>query len=70
MLRRVKFSVDGCVVDFVSVKKWKGKVFQLSACEEARSRWPEKRFVSYERNYFITRRDLTRKLVEMFSKRE
>jgi hypothetical protein len=43
------------------------------ACQQARSRYTGKLFVSYERNVtfhiiFVTRRDLARKLVETFSR--
>jgi hypothetical protein len=43
------------------------------ACQQARSRYTGKLFISYERNVtfhiiFVTRRDLARKLVEKFSR--
>ena len=43
------------------------------ACQQTRSRYTGKLFISYERNVtfhiiFVTRRDLARKLVEKFSR--
>ena len=43
------------------------------ACQQARSRYTGKLFISYERNVtfhiiFVSRRDLARKLVEKFSR--
>ena len=85
MSSRLPGKVCRCDVNFVKCKQkvfpLSGKVAFIwdknylghrdLACQQARSRYPGKRFVLYERNatyYFITRRDLACKLVEMFSR--
>ena len=72
LTRQKVFPLSGEVV-FICMGETLSRVYRDLACQQARSRYTGKRFVSYERSgtfhiIFVTRRDLACKLVEMFSR--